>query len=352
MENAFQIHNIALKKQSKMIKNKILIYGAAGYTGKLFTEYALKANLPIVLGTRKTFQTNLTVRIFSLENESAIKTNLDDIKLVVNLAGPFSSTSKKLIEACISSQTHYIDIAGETPEFESTYQFDKIALQSGVMLMPGAGFGVVPTDIVSTLAKEKLPDATHLKISYVTIGGATRGTLKTVLESINKAGIVLENGIYKKATPASKNINIIVEGQTFSLVYNPWRGDLFTAHISTNIKNIETYSNFPNLVIRMMKGKSLWIRDLILNRLINLFPEGPSRKKLIQGKTICHAEVTNEKNEKRTSAITGPEAYVFTVETLTAICKNIMSDNFKPGYQTPSIYKKELLESIPGVKII
>ncbi len=29
------------------MKNKILVYGALGYTGQLFTKYALKENLPI-----------------------------------------------------------------------------------------------------------------------------------------------------------------------------------------------------------------------------------------------------------------------------------------------------------------
>ena len=186
-----------------------------------------------------------------------------------------------------------------------------MAKNAQVMLMPGAGFGVVPTDIVANLAKQKLPNATHLKIAYVTNGGASRGTLKTVLSDINNEGVVVENGFYKKAMPAFKSFNFSANNKEHQLVYNPWRADLFSAKISTGIQNIETYSNFSGFVVKMMKGKLLWLRDFMLKRLINFLPIGPSNKQLKKGNTICYAEVSNSKGEKATATIFGPEAYIF-----------------------------------------
>lgn len=336
-----------------MSKNKILIYGSAGYMGKLLTKYAQEHNLPIILGARQNFSTSFPTRIFSLDEETKIIEQLHDIKLVINLAGPFINTNKQLVQACIKSQTHYIDIAGEAPEFESLYQYNQAAIEANIMIMPGAGFGVVPTDIVANLAKQKLPNASHLKIAYITEGGASRGTLKTVLKDINKAGLILKNGYYEIATPAFKKIDLNVAGQKFNLVYNPWRADLYTARLSTSISNIETYANFPGFVVRMMQGKLLWLRDLILNRLINLIPEGPSTKQLEKGRTICHAIVSNSQGQSESATIIGPEAYLFTAETLITISKRIVLDaDFKVGYQTPNIYGKALLDSIPSVQIL
>lgn len=335
-----------------MTKDKILIYGVAGYMGKLFTKRALKHRLPIILAARNAFLTDLPNRIFSLDNELLVLENLKDVKLLINLAGPFSNTNKQLVAACIKSQTHYIDIAGEVPEFETVAQFHDAALQAGVMLMAGAGFGVVPTDIVANLAKQQLTDATHLKIAYHTEGGASRGTLKTVLKDINKTGVILKNGQFEPAMPASKSFSIQIEGKKLDLVYNPWRADLFTAQVSTSIKNIETYSNFPNFIVKMMQGKLLWLRDFMLKRMLNFLPEGPSEKQLQQGKTICYAEVTNAKGEKANATIIGPEAYLFTAETLIVIAQNILKGNVKTGFQTPNIYGIELIKSIPNVKIV
>lgn len=334
-----------------MMKDKILVYGASGYVGKLFAEQVRTEGLPIVLSARKPFAADFPVRIFSLNDRDEILKNIADVKLLINLAGPFASTNCALIEACIKNGSHYIDIAGEASELATAYQYNNSAKNAGIMLMPGAGFGVAPTDIAAHLAKEKLPDATHLIIAYITIGNASRGTLKTVLTNINKEGVLLRNGIYEKAMPAFRQFVFATKNKKHKLVYNPWRGDLFSAKMSTGIQNIQTYSNFPGFVVQMMQGKMLWLRDLILKRFIKFLPEGPSHKQLKKGKTICYAEVTNQQNNKAMSTITGPEAYLFTAQILLAITQRIMRDDFAAGYQTPSLYGRELMYEIEGVTI-
>lgn len=327
------------------MNRKILIYGAGGYMGRLFTQYANQEKFSIVLGSRDSIATNEELRVFSLEDTSVIKQHLKDIKLVVNLAGPFALTQQPLIEACLQTGSHYIDISGEVPEFESAFRFDEQAKQAHIMLMPGAGFGVVPSDIAAKLAYQKLPDAQRLILAYLTVGGASRGTLKTVLKDIHKQGIEIVHGKVIKAMPAKSDFNFEADGRNHRVVYNPWRGDLFTARHSTNIPNIQTYSNFPGFVERMMKGKLLWLRDFILKRLINILPVGPSEKDLQKGKTIIYAEVKNAKNETATVRIKGPEAYVFTAQTLTNISLKIMNGNISSGFQTPAIYGSEIILS-------
>ncbi|MDX2164544.1 MAG: saccharopine dehydrogenase NADP-binding domain-containing protein [Gammaproteobacteria bacterium] len=327
------------------MKHKILIYGAGGYMGKLFTQYASQKQLPIVLGSRDFFNSKEELRLFSLENTSNIIQYLHDVKLVVNLAGPFVFTQLALIEACLETGTHYIDISGEVPEFESAFRFHEQAKQANIMILPGAGFGVVPTDIAAKLAHQKLPDATHLKLAYVTVGGATRGTLKTVLKDIHKGGIEIVNGKAVKAMPAKSDFNFEADGKNYRVVSNPWRGDLFTAQYSTQIANIQTYANFPGFVESMMKGKLLWLRDFILNRLINLLPVGPSEKALKKGKTYIFAEVKNEKGKTARINIKGPEAYVFTAQTLTNISLKIINGDIITGFNTPSIYGPEIILS-------
>lgn len=334
-----------------MEQNKVLVYGSSGYVGQLLAKESRHSALNIIPAGRNNKDNNSLFREFSLNDKSIILKNIKDVKLVINLAGPFKNTIQPLIEACIENGTHYIDISGEYEEFITTYYYTDQAKEAGIMLMPGAGFGVVPTDIVANLAKSKLPDATYLKIAYHTSGGASRGTLKTILPEINKQGVILENGNYLKIKPASLTFTIPLDNKKFNVVYNPWRADLFSARISTGIQNIQTYSNFPGIVVKMMQGKILWLRNFIVKYLINLLPIGPDEKQLKKGITICFAEVSNEKGNKAQASIIGPEAYLFTAQTLLIISEQIMKGNYKTGYQTPNIYADKIINSGLDLKI-
>ena len=55
------------------------------------------------------------------------------------------------------SKVHYLDITGEMVVFEGLKAMHEKAKKAGVMLMPGVGFDVVPTD--SLAAHPERPDA-------------------------------------------------------------------------------------------------------------------------------------------------------------------------------------------------
>ena len=339
------------------MKTNVLLYGALGYMGQLTARYAKQANLPVMLAARSTDLTKLATtlgiegRVFGLSDAAGLQKQLADVSVVVNLAGPFSSTSRPLIEACIATGTHYIDIAGEYPDFETAYGFNEAARKGGVMLMPGAGFGVVPTDIAALLAHHKLPDATELTIAYATVGGASQGTLKTVLKDIDKPGVIRQNGRFVPINPAVDTLTFTADGKTHTVVTNPWRADLFTAFYSTGIPTIRTYSAFPGFVVGFMKGKMLWLRNLLLKRLMGLLPVGPSEKQLQAGKTHVWATAKNAGGKTATVQIDGPEAYLFSVKTVLAITSRILTGDLKPGFQTPALYGAVLIEGMDGVTI-
>jgi short subunit dehydrogenase-like uncharacterized protein len=332
--------------------NNVLIYGATGYMGKLCAKEMLKQGIQPILAGRSDAvcaiaqQLNCQSAVFDLADRVEIERNLTGMTLVVNLAGPFKGTQKPLVEACLAAHCHYIDIAGEVDEMQSVFAFDEQAKQTGIMLMPGAGFGVVPTDIAAYMAKERLPDASSLTILYATEGSVSRGTLKTVLENnISHPGVRRVDRKLVTAHPAESSADFVVAGKKFTGVYNPWRADLFTAGLSTGIDNIQTYSVFPGLIVQMMQGRLLWLRDLIVNRLLRFLPEGPSEQQLQQGRTYVMAIVANETEEKSV-ALKGPEAYLFTALCVREISAKVLNGHFAAGFQTPSYFGKALLEGI------
>jgi len=141
---------------------QLLIYGANGYTGKLIVQEAIdKGFKPIIAGRNSdaievlSKELDLPKRVFSLDEIATITHNLSDIYLVIHCAGPFSATAKPMMEACMLSNTHYTDITGEISVFELAQSFNQKAKDSNVVLCPGVGFDVIPTDCLASLLHEK-----------------------------------------------------------------------------------------------------------------------------------------------------------------------------------------------------
>jgi short subunit dehydrogenase-like uncharacterized protein len=105
-----------------MQSNSFLLYGANGYTGELIGRYAKEYNLqPILCGRRKELieplanKLQLPYRVFDINDTAALQAALKEVKAVINAAGPFQFTAMQMIEACLQTGIHYLDINEISP---------------------------------------------------------------------------------------------------------------------------------------------------------------------------------------------------------------------------------------------
>ena len=329
--------------------NTFLLYGSYGYTGNLIAEHAVREGLrPLLAGRDETRlraqaeRLNLDYRVIPLSDAAALDDALRATGMVVHCAGPFVHTWKAMVEACLRTGAHYIDISGEIEEFEAIAPLDAQAKEKGIMLLPGAGFDVVPSDCLAAHVKQRLPSATHLKLFIRSVGGGvSRGTARSAIENMQRAVRVRRDGKIVTMPPGWK-----VEERDFGrgpvkLVSVGW-GDVSTAYYSTDIPNIETYMAFPKSVINGLKVMRV-IGPLLYNkpvkRLLQWFlrfqPEGPSEAQRTKGFSLMIAEASDGatvvKSKQRVA-----EGYQLTMLTTTAIAKRILVEDLKPGFQTPS----------------
>ena len=160
-----------------------LIYGSYGYTGQLIADLAVQKGLKPILAGRdekrvraQAESLNLEYRAFSLGDTSALHSALQDVEGVLHCAGPFVHTFRQMAEACLVKHRHYLDISGEIAGFEALARLDEESKRAGIMLLPGAGFDVVPTDCLAMHLKKRLPSATELKLYIRSVrGGVSRG---------------------------------------------------------------------------------------------------------------------------------------------------------------------------------
>ena len=175
-----------------------LIYGSYGYTGQLITELAVQQGLkPVLAGrdeTRLRSQAEalkLEYRAFSLDDTPALYSALRDVEGVLHCAGPFVHTFQQMAEACLVTRRHYLDISGEILGFEALAKLDDDAKRAEIMLLPGAGFDVVPSDCLAMHLKKRLLSATHLRLYIRSVrGGFSRGTARSAIENMQRGGMI------------------------------------------------------------------------------------------------------------------------------------------------------------------
>ena len=174
----------------------MLIYGANGYTGELIVAEAVRRGLRPIAAGRDPFAVaavaqrhGVPARVFGLESPAALAEAIAGAGPVLHCAGPFVHTSGAMVAACLAAGVSYLDITGEIEVFERIFAGERMARERGVVLLPGAGFDVVPTDCLARRLHEALPEATHLDLAFASDRGSwSRGTLATMLESAWRGG--------------------------------------------------------------------------------------------------------------------------------------------------------------------
>jgi short subunit dehydrogenase-like uncharacterized protein len=346
------------------VMKKFLIYGSYGYTGSLIVEQAVKEGLQPLLAGRDEKQLRaqaekfgLECRAFSIEDSTALDSALLEVDAVLHCAGPFVLTFRQMAEACIRTKRHYVDISGEIEGFESLAAMDEEAKHAGIMLLPGGGFDVVPSDCLSAYVAGKLPSATHFELYIKNIGsGVSRGTARSGIENSHRRGRIRRDGKIVSVPNVWDSKNVDFGRGPSRLVSMGW-GDVSTAYHSTGIPNVTVYMGFPAVMVSMMRltrfiGPLLYTRtarDFIKWIIGKFFAPGPSREQNENGISLLIAEVTDGEQTVRAKLRT-PEAYYLTALTSVEIMKNILDGNYKAGFQTPSkIYGADFILQFPGV---
>jgi len=329
-----------------------MIYGANGYTGRLAARVATARRLTPVLAGRHAEpvrslanELGCESRVFDLHDPAVVVTNLQGVAAVLHCAGPFSATSRPMLDACRRAGTHYLDITGEIAVFEHIHASDRELKAAGIIAIPGVGFDVVPTDCLAALLKRELPSATHLKLAFMARDGKlSPGTAKTMVEGLPEGGRVRENGRIVKVPPSYKVETIpFTEKLSARAVTIPW-GDVATAYYSTGIPNIEVFLGAPEEQIQKMKMPGM-LRSLlglapvqsVVKALIARRVKGPSDEQRARDEMYVYGEAWDEAGRKVAMRLRTREGYTLTAESgVTAILK-VLGGRLAPGAYTPSM---------------
>lgn len=340
-----------------------MIYGANGYTGELIAREAARRGLKPILAGRSAskldplaLELGLPSRCFELATPETTADKLVGCAVVLNCAGPFSATAAPMIAACLSARTHYLDITGEIGVFEHAHSLDMQARAAGIVVCPGVGFDVIPTDCVAAALKTALPDATHLALGFDSRSSMSPGTAKTSLEALAAGGKVRRGGRLETVPLAHHTRRIdFGDGEKLAMTI-PW-GDVATAYFTTGIADIEVYvPATPAMVSRARRANRLRgllgigiVQRLLKNRIARSVkgPDATARERVA---TYVWGEARNARGDVRTARIKTANGYALTVSGALCVVEQLLgADTIDGGYTTPSrLAGTDLVSRLPG----
>ncbi len=321
----------------------LLVYGAAGYTGRMVACHARACGLDIVLGGRDAAklapladELGVACRVFHVEGGAAVQA-LGGVQVLLNCAGPFARTAEPLMRACIEAGVHYLDITAEIGVYRLAERLGAAAAEAGVMLLPGVGWDVVPTDCLAVQLAARVESPTSLRIALQVAGSMSRGSAISAREIV-AAGLLTRVAGDLVQTPHAPP-------RCFDFGHGPVAcaplsfGDLVTAWHSTGIGDIAMFVN--------VTGDAFPTGDLAS------LPDGPSEQQRADQPARAVVEVTGADGTVVRSVIETVNGYAYTPLAAVEAARRVIGGAVRPGFETPArVFGPSFAQAIAGTRVL
>ncbi|KRT79281.1 hypothetical protein AMK59_6690 [Oryctes borbonicus] len=148
----------------------IVIFGATGFTGKRtipqLTKLLKSDNLSLTWGVAGRSEEKLKSALLEMQQKTGedyskipvIIADIDDkesiekmtaaARMIINTVGPYRFYGERVVEACVKSGTHHVDVSGEPQYMENMeLKYHKAAKEKGIYLVSACGFDSIPADM-------------------------------------------------------------------------------------------------------------------------------------------------------------------------------------------------------------
>jgi short subunit dehydrogenase-like uncharacterized protein len=321
--------------------NTLLIYGATGYTGRMAAERAKMLGLNFEIAGRNAerlqfLATLLDVpyRVFTADDRA--ERFMGGIDTLLNFAGPFAQTAEALMRACINAGVNYLDITAEINVYRLAESLGAQAAKSGVMLMPGVGWDVVPTDCLAVHVARRVLQPHSLNIALQVPGSMSRGSAMSVAEIIGAGLLARVDGQLVSTPDAQPRHFDFGDGPVLCLPLS--FGDLVTGWHSTGIPNIAMFVH--------LSGDAFPEGDL------SQLPDGPSVQQRDAHRARAVAEVSGADGTVARSMIETVNGYSYTPLAAVEAARRVLGGERRPGFETPArLFGGGFAETIAGTTV-
>lgn len=361
------------------MKSRLLIYGVTGYSGELVAQEARRCwqeeasgerptpggkgrawhRPPVLAGRNAARVQQLAQKLqlpwlaAALDDNTALDRALEDVAVVLNVAGPFQTTALPMLKACLRNRCHYLDLSGEYEVFRRLDDYHRDALQRDILLMPGVGFMVVASDYLVQLLKREIPDLHHLRIALSRPAFVSRGSMKTMQATTREGVTVRRHGKLTSVPVGQLERRFALRedgpGAICTAVRLP---DLITAPLTTGagrrqqgVPNVETYLEVDTLGrfgYQVAAALALPLQLYPLKQLVDaqfaLWPDGPAESDRDTARQCVVAEGEDRFGSYRASFwLRTNDVYRFSAWAAIGLAEEVLRDldRAPTGFQTP-----------------
>jgi short subunit dehydrogenase-like uncharacterized protein len=164
--------------------------------------------------------------------------------LVLNTVGPFSRHAGPVVDACVEVGVPYVDLANELPAVRELLQRDAEARRRGVVLVTGAGFGVVATETLALrLAQRNGEQLAEIQLAAApAVASSSAGVRATVAEALSGGSARYADGRLV-AVPFGEGVRTVAFPDRPRQVVPVPVGDLVAAQRATGAPNVVVYGD-------------------------------------------------------------------------------------------------------------
>ena len=263
-----------------------VVYGASGFTGKLVVEYALNQysnediswaiagrNLEKLQNLKEKLKLTNDVGIIQVDSEdqSSIDALVMQTKCVLTTVGPYQLYGDKVVRACISSGTDYVDLCGEVGFMHKIIsECSAEAKQTGARIVFSCGFDSIPFDLGVLFVQEEVMSKLNKYASSVRgrirdmngeFSGGTAASMKATMAALQSDPELLNVLVNPHAL--CEGFQGVQQDDDSKPVYDEeldtWVAPFFMAPINT--KNIHRSNKLMNHIYgESFKYNEMWIQ--------------------------------------------------------------------------------------------
>lgn len=208
------------------MNNKIVLFGATGFTGRLTAKSLLKQGVkPLLVGRNRSKLEALSnelggldIAVADISSVESLASVLNEGDVLITTVGPFTRFGETALNAAITKKAHYLDSTGEPGFIRKVFeQYGPQAKAAGVTLLTAFGYDYVPGNCAAAAALDMVDAPSRVDVGYFVSGGglaASQGTQASLMQAMLDPGVFFQQGRLVERVFAPKVKRFTLQGNS------------------------------------------------------------------------------------------------------------------------------------------
>lgn len=320
----------------------ITVYGANGYQGRLVLAELCGRDIEVrLVGRDRTRLKSAAAeagipeadrRVAGLDDRAALVAALAGSDVVINCAGPFTTSGAVVVDAAIAAGAHYVDTAGEQLYVKDVFDsFGGKAERVGVTVVPAVNDGCLPGDLLAHLIAERTGPLAEITVSHFITGGAglSRGSLRSALatmDTMRSGGLSYDNGAWRSGIPARRDRITLPDGESVAMAALP------TCEVVTIPRHVRV-DHVESLLQATLKAG---LETPLTPELIAGLPAGPTEHDRAGQRFTYLLDAVDHEGQQTRGVIRGRDTYGTTAVVAVEAARRLAVGDTPAGVLTPA----------------